>query len=358
MKKSLFALFASAAFMSAAPAFAGGSVLDDAGKLSLSAKTYIDGSIHETTANGVKTKSSAGFNVKRFYTTLKYKADGVWSGRITTDVNNEAKVAGQKRNMQVYLKYAYIQGSFSDAANVRFGVAPTSWIGYEEHLWGHRYVTNVFVDGYKFDDSADYGINFYGKAADGMLEYSVSEINGGGYSNPAPTKGLDFNGRLTIKPIEGLHISGQFRDGYRGTKTFAAGVTAAGTKSSLMQGLVSYGMGHDFRVAIGYVNNKKKTGAVTVKDTGGDVWAWYNFSPAFGVFARYDQKDHTDTAVAGVKGKTTRFLGGFDYHANKHLSISLIADNSKFTDASSSSTVAKGNTGKSTTYGLYSQFKF
>ncbi|MDX8403570.1 MAG: hypothetical protein R8K54_04090, partial [Mariprofundaceae bacterium] len=181
--------------------WAGGVKVDDESRLSIGMKSFINMTSTEVTTTGKRDTTETGLGVDRFYLWLKYKIDDTWSAKITTDVNNEqgrtgsTTTPGLKRNMNVFLKNAYIQGSFRPELNVLIGLAGTAWIPYEEGLWKHRYVTNTFVDGYGYDDSADYGVALKGAFMDGLFEYFVDVVNGGGYSNPNKTDAVDFGAR-------------------------------------------------------------------------------------------------------------------------------------------------------------------
>lgn len=334
--------------LSAGSVNAGGVTVDDEGKLSIGMKSFINMTRTEVKTNGATTAKDTGLGVDRFYLWLKYKIDDTWSAKITTDVNNEqgrTGVPGLKRNMNVFLKNAYIQGSFSPEFNLLVGLAGTPWIPYEESLWKHRYVTNVFVDGYGYDDSADYGVALKGKFMNGLLGYSASIVNGGGYSNPSRTDSIDFSARLTLRPVEGLDISGHYRDGKRGKKTLA---TPNADDNTLWQGLVSYGI-DNARIGGGYINNKVSavTGLET-KNTGFDIWAWYNFMPEFGAFGRYDYKKQTVTANA-VDEKLDRFIVGLEYIYSKSLRFSAVYDHANVDNSGNT----LGTTRKTDKYGLY-----
>ncbi len=86
--------------MLSAPAFAGGITLDSQGKLTMSFKSFIN------------------------ITSLTEKQNGV----------NTNDKTGLQRQMNVFLKYAYLQGDFSRAMRLRLGLASTPWIGYEQKL--------------------------------------------------------------------------------------------------------------------------------------------------------------------------------------------------------------------------------
>ncbi|MFQ5582690.1 MAG: hypothetical protein ACE5F3_08720 [Mariprofundaceae bacterium] len=357
MKKThmIGAMFA-LALLSGPSAWAGGVTVDDEARLTIGMKSFINVTNTEVTTNGVTTATDAGLAVDRFYLWMKYRIDDTWSAKITTDVNNEqgrtgsATTPGLKRNMNVFLKNAYVQGNFRPELNVLLGLAGTPWIPYEEGLWRHRYVTNVFVDGYGYDDSADFGVALKGKFADGLFEYFVDVVNGGGYSNPNKTDAVDFGARLTVHPFEGLDISGHFRDGKRGKKTLA---NPNADDHTLWQGLISYGI-DNARIGGGYIDNKVTTVAGSeTHNTGFDIWAWYNFMPEFGAFGRYDYKKQTVTGN-NVDEKLNRFIVGLEYIYSKVLRFSAVYDYAKADDSANILGVVK----KTTKYGLYSQFVF
>ena len=121
--------------MLSAPAFAGGITLDSQGKLTMSFKSFINITSLTEKQNGVNTNDKTGLAVDRFYVNMGYKINNVWSAHITTDVNNEQpQNTGLQRQMNVFLKYAYLQGDFSRAMRLRLGLASTPWIGYEQKL--------------------------------------------------------------------------------------------------------------------------------------------------------------------------------------------------------------------------------
>ncbi len=352
MKKQLtIGVIAMLAFT--APACAGGiTVVEDGdSKMKIGMKAYINITSSEEETNGVTTDRKQGFAVDRFYLWVSYQIDNIWSATITTDINNEQDRTGNpglKRNMNVFVKNAFIQAKFNPAAIVWIGLAGTPWIPYEEGIWAHRFVTNTYVDGYGYDDSADFGVGLKGKVTDGLFEYHVAAINGGGYSKPNKSDTIDVNGRLTIHPISGMDISGGYRHGDRGTKTF--GVT--GTTSTLAQGLLSYGNDRA-RLTGGYIRNTKEFGAIETINKGFDVHGWVKLTDSFGAFARYDNEKQTVTGNA-VEQKRTRYIGGLDYIYNKIVRFSLAFDQQK---RSNDRNIA-GRTVKTTKFGLYSQVNF
>ncbi|MDX8412222.1 MAG: hypothetical protein R8K46_10205 [Mariprofundaceae bacterium] len=346
----------------ASMATAGGVTVFEDGdkKLTIGGKAFINYTYgnSEKTVGGTTTDNpdSTGLAVDRFYLTTKYYANKTWMGRITMDVNNEQDHSALKRRMNVFLKYAYIEGNFMPEARVRIGLSHTPWIDYEQHLWKHRYVSKVASDHFKFDDSADYGLGLKGKLADGMVQYWLVAVNGGGYSKPNKSEGVDINGRLTLEPVKGLHVSGQYRNGYRGTNT-GAGV---GDRSEFYQAMLTYGMKgvgiDDWRIGANYLDNSKtKYGATTsIDDQLYTVWGWGKMGD-FGAFGRYDHNKNEDVATSATADvKTDHVVVGVETWPVKGLTLSAAWDYTKVKNLAFTS----GDESKSNKVGLYSQYKF
>ena len=341
-------------------AHAGVTVFEDGDqKLSIGGKAFVNftHSNSETTVGGVKQPDPGddnGLAVDRFYLEAKYHANKVWMGRITMDVNNEQgnTTPGLKRNMNVFLKYAYIEGNFMPELQLRLGLSHTPWIDYEQSLWGHRYVSKVASDHFKFDDSSDYGVGLKGKVADGLIHYWATAINGGGYSNPNKTEGIDYNARVTVAPIEGLHVSGQYRYGYRGTKSGAVGNMP--DKSTFYQAMITYGQ-KDWRVGANYLDNSKDLGAsmFDVNDTAYALWGWGRMGD-YGAFGRFDHNKNENAAAVPVDAKTDHVVLGVETYPVKGLTLAVAWDYTKMKNLGNT----VGDEGKSNKFGLYSEYKF
>jgi len=328
-----------ATVLGASSAMAGGITVaeKDDTKLKLSGKAFLG-----FTQNDKAGTKTIGGNVDRFYLQAEYYT-GIWKARITTDVNHESALTGKKDN--IFLKYAFLEGHFSDAVQLRLGLSHTPWIDYEQGLWKHRFVSKTTVDHFGFDSSADAGIGLKGKLADGMVNYWVTATNGSGYGDPAQTGALDFNSRVSFAPIEGLDVSLQYRSGYKGKKTDST-VNIA-DKDVMTQLMASYGTDM-FRIG---ANTIKVSNLKTL--TGDDrsanaLWGWTKFNNEFGAFAKVEQMKYTGTASNG--DKTDHTVVGVDYFADKNVTLTFAYDTSKIT----ASNVAKTNK----EIGLFGQVKF
>jgi len=337
------------ATMAASPAFAS--------DIKFGGKIYADMTQSDVTtagaagAAGVKT-TTRGANLTRSYFSAETNLDDTWSVAFKVDVSNEAKSGLSKAN-SIFLKQAQLTGHFGESFNAKLGIIGTAWVGHEEHMFGHRYISKGFVDTQGLDSSADAGLGVFGKVADGMFHYEVDLVNGAGYGNTTATNGQDFNSRFGIN-VSGLTVDLGLRSGYMGTKTKINNVSTPGTKYVLTQLMVTYGMGHDFRVG-GIVINDKMTPAAGLsgKLTGMDVFAQAKFNDQFGAFATYQTaKISNGIAVKKITGTATekRTVVSVDYQAQKNVLLSLALTNVKDLNG------VAGN--KENVAGLYSQFKF
>jgi len=359
MKKRAFASAAALALTlgMAGHATAGGIVIGDDGtsKLKAEAEVYTDISNHKATAsNGTVTKTNAA-TVSRAYLTLKYTFDDNWMMRVTTDVSGQSNL--NSKNNNIFLKYAYLQGKLmGDQVVLRLGQSHTPWIDHEEHLWAHRYASPVLIDHNGYDASSDLGIGLKGKLAGGLFNYFATITNGAGYSHPLVnnTKGtgsaktrnnaMDFDGVIGSEPIKGLTLDVQYRNGYKGLDKNLAGTA----QKTLVQGMVTYGMGKTFRVGLNYAKEKSHFRNAATADTNQRayaLWGWGKFSDNAGAFGRYEQ---TDFGAAVSKQK--RFLVGVEYFPIKHVILAFVFDKT---------TSLKGAVNaKDQKFGLNSEFKY
>jgi len=354
LKATIKTIAALAVLAYSAPAIAGGVSVYDNGdsKLKLGGKIFSDVTSYKATNGaGAVTKRTKSARISRAYLTTKYYFNSDWMMRITTDVNLDPALT--KKNNNIFLKYAYLEGKlYGKAIVLRAGQSHTPWIDHEEELWGHRYVAPVLIDTNHYDASSDLGLGLKGSLADGMAKYFVTYTSGAGYDHPGRIgNSMDVDSRFGLYPIEGLTLDVQYRNGYRGTKTSPTpGLNGTETKSTLTQVMATYGMEHDYRVGANYAINKKTpTGGVAVKENAFAVWGWANITNGFGVFARYENTK--DDQLAATKIKKTHYAGGVEYSPTKHVTLALALDHTK-------ATLGGLNNGKTDRIGLWTQTKF
>lgn len=120
--------------------------------------------------------------------------------------------------------------------------------------------------------------------------------------------------------------------------------------------MASYGT-HDFRVGANYINSVSKVdGAIanSAKENAMAVWAWGKFTDNLGAFGRYETTKDKLAANAASPQKEKRYVAGLEYFPRKHVSFSLVYDNTKLTNWKN----MLGQTEKKTQVGVYSQVKF
>ena len=352
MRKNLISLAVLAALVAPLAAHA------DAGDTTVGGTMYTDFTTINTQNNGKDVDPNGfGLDVTRAYLIVTHQFDDIWSVNLTTDFNFASYKAASTSTCtpsdptqtctvttttsvttpetQLFVKKAYVQGKFSDMTVLRVGSSDTPWIPYAEGVYGYRFVEKTIIDREGFGQSADWGINLNG--ANGMLNYSVSALNGNGYKNPSRSKTMDFEGRLGLTPIDGLIIGVGFYTGDLGQDTEAneakfAAVPATSTtpavpatpkntasRTNLLVAWKADGLtvGGEYFTAknfsSGLIFNSK-----TDSEDGVSVYGSYDFPGTdFGLYARYDSVKPKKDTESGLKD--TYYNGGFAWKANKNI---------------------------------------
>ena len=138
------------------------------------------------------------FDVDRAYLNFRAKNDDGFSARITTDVRRS-----DEDRLEVVLKYAYLQVALDEGVKLRFGSAPTPFVGFSEKFWGHRFIAQSFVDQEDVLDSADIGVSALGTHADGLISWAASLVNGEGYGQIDVDHDKAIQARFTVDPVHG-----------------------------------------------------------------------------------------------------------------------------------------------------------
>ncbi|HUH30245.1 MAG TPA: porin [Rhodanobacter sp.] len=280
---------------------------------SLSGKMYFDfTNISDKNSDKGKTdKSGFGLDVKRFYLGVNHKFNDVWSANLTTDFSY-ASAIGQT---SLYVKKAYVQGKFDDAAVLRIGSADLPWVPFAENVYGFRYVENTLIDRLKYGTSADWGLHLGGDIGAGKsLNYAVSVINGGGYKNPSRSKGVDVEGRVGFVPFENLVVA---IGGYSGKLGKEVESTVDSNTARRGDLLVAYA-DDTYRLGAEYFTAKNWNNVLSPladKADGYSVWGSVALSDAISLFARYDNASLSKQLDR--KAKDTYYNLGVQYQVTK-----------------------------------------
>ena len=290
--------------------------------------------------------NGTGFDVKRFYLTVDHKFDDVWSANLTTDFNYQSTLS----QTSLFVKKAYVQGTFDPLFAVRFGAADMPWIPYVEKWYGYRFLENTItdrsIDGGRgtvgqapaglgsFGNSADWGIHALGATTgDNAVNYQLSVVNGRGFRNPSRSDGVDVEARFGYQPIEQMVIAVGGYDGKRGNKVQSGAATQNATRGDVLIAYrdKTFGVGGEYFTAKNWDDVLKYNGVVPApvvvrdKAEGYSLFGDYSFAPQWAVFARYDRVDYKYWGVAGPQNKLkdTYYNAGVSYDVLKNLRLAF-----------------------------------
>jgi len=332
---------------------------------SIGGTAFIDFSNIEHKVSGTKqADQGTNFDLKRFYVAIDHKFDDVWSANLTTDVTYD----GTTKASQIFIKKAFLQAKvWDDAFVVRVGSADLPWVPFVEGLYGYRYVENTLIDRTKFGTSADWGAHFFGKFADGLVNYQLSVVNGAGYkADPIGgganrSKDLDVEGRVNLN-WEGFVLG---VGGYSGKlgKDVEGGPTVYHT-ANRFDAIAAYSAG-DIKGGFEYFKANDWNNVLSTTSDSADgygFFASYKFMPEFAVFGRYDYV--TPNQDTNNKLHDNYYNFGVTWSPTKIVDLSLVYkhdDANHGTLSTSNGTIGSTITGASGAYnevGLFTQLKW
>ena len=272
------------------------------GDTALGGLMFVDFTDINTRKNGTDVDPDGyGLDVKRFYFIVNHSFDETWSTTFIADFNLPKFTAtgkdstgatvtstGTAPETQIFVKKAYLQGHFDDAATLRVGSADMPWILYVESFYGYRFVENTLVDRLKFGNTADWGVHFLGQNGAGSANYAVSVVNGGGFRNPSRSKGMDVEGRIGFLPVDGLAIAFGAYNGKLGQDTDATPARHTASREDLMLAWKASGLtvGGEYFSADNFTT---VTSAAADKASGYSLFGSYDLPQGYSVFGRYDR---------------------------------------------------------------------
>ncbi len=322
-----------------------------------SGKTYLDFSNIDQTSNGQTAgKTGTGADIKRLYLSFNHDFDDKWSANATTDFKYDSHAGAT----QLYIKKAYFQYKFSNAAILRAGSSDLPWVPFAEHLYGYRYVENVLIDRLKFGTSADWGLHLKGKLGGKLFQYAVSVVNGNGYKNPSRSRSMDFEGRISTTPIKNLTLGAGYRRGKLGQDTVAQSANNTASRVNLIAAyhFSMANIGIEYFNAHNYSKTAVKTGP-TDKQDGYSVWASVKPMAKMAVFARYDYAKPSKDLHSSLKDQY--YNVGVSYKARKNVDMAVVYKHDKVengTISTSNGSIGGSNEGKYDEIGVWTQVKF
>jgi hypothetical protein len=322
--------------------------------------------------------TGVGFDIKRFYLSADHKFNDIWSADITLDaqfssastttVTTPTGTATALTNQnssggvtEVMVKKLYLEGKFSDALVFHAGSYTTPWAPFVESLYGYRYIEKTTTDRLGFAQTADWGLNATGKLGpNGMVGYSFSIVDGGGYKNPTRTKSPDYEGRVSVVPVKWLTVGAGFYAGHLGQVT-ATNQDFPHNTATRFNGVVGVNIsgvraGVEYFTAKNYktVNNATLSvygtssivtaaGAPPISDKadGESAFASYNFNSQVSVFGRYDHTKLSKDVAPNLKDDY--FNIGVAYKPLKTIDLALVYKNEKVKNGTNSISGADAN---------------
>jgi hypothetical protein len=282
-----------------ATAIAGMSAGALAGETNIGGKMYWDFTSKDIKSNGVKQDGSGfGVDVKRFYVGITHAFDDQWSVNVTTDFN----YVSSDGETQVFIKKAYIQDQFNKNLKLRLGSADMPWIPFAEHVYEYRFLENTIIDRLHYGNSADWGAHVLGSGDNGMFNYQVSAVNGGGYKHPGRSKGMDFEGRVAFK-TNGLTIG---LGGYSGNLGNDQETAPSLHTASRIDFIAGYRQANKFNVGVEYFSADNWKNVTTVASDSADGYSLFGNMTVSGktqVFARYDKTNPSKDLNSNLEDK-------------------------------------------------------
>lgn len=320
---------------------------------SISGKMYFDfTNIDQKNSDSGKTDASGtGFDVKRFYLGVDHKFNDIWSANLTTDFN----YVSSDGETNLFVKKAYVQGKFDQAAVLRIGSADMPWIPFVENEYGYRYVENTLIDRLHYGNSADWGAHLGGTFGDNKtVNYAVSVVNGNGYKNPSRSKGVDVEGRIGFAPFEGMMVAVGGYSGHRGKETENINANHTANRGDV---LVAY-TNKMFRVGAEYFTAKNWNNVLATasdKADGYSAWGSVKVADDVSLFARYDYAKLSKTL--DPSSKDTYYNAGVEYQVTKGFKLAGVWKHEKG-EKSVAAPLAHVQNIKTDEFGVFGEVKF
>lgn len=277
--------------------------------------THYEYVLSEHLKDGTPASDQNAFDVGRVYLNADAKFSDTVRGFTQYEVNLITRDATANT---VFLKQALfeVKDVYPDA-KIMFGLIPSSWRGYEEGIWKHRFVSKILDDIEGLFSSTDRGARLNGKAP--FVEYDLAVINGEGTkaNETKASKYKDLAGKVAVSPfkegpLSGLKVNAYVQDGAFGhdlpRDRRIGGLSYASKRFNVMG--TSYNS-----------KDRKDAASAEEKGRGYSFHGVYNFSDVCWAFGRYDRwdpnKDKNDDA------RSRLFLGmGYKLADGVRLSLS------------------------------------
>lgn len=283
----------------------------------ITGRMYFNASHISQETNGAKVvPTGTGLDIKRFYLGVDHKFNSTYSANLTTDFQYSSAIS----STHLFIKKAYLQAAYSDALTLRIGAADLPWIPFVEDLYGYRYIEQTVTDRTKFGTSSDWGVHALGKLGP-YVSYAVAVLDGAGYKSPLRSKGVDLEGRVSVKYKDFTVGVGGYT-GKLGKET--QGAVNVFHTASRFNAVAAYIHG-PVRVGVEYFTATDWNNVTTVtsdKSEGYSLFGSYQINPKFAAFGRYDHVKPRKTTAPRVEDDY--FNIGLQYEPVRIVDFSLV----------------------------------
>ncbi len=260
---------------------------------------------HTASSDG---ETAPEFENTRAYLGYEYNFSENFYAKVVFDVGNPKDGAGHE--LSAFLKNAYLQYK-KDNLKAYFGMISTTQFKVSEKLWGNRYMMKSYQDEYKFNSSADLGVNVDYKFAD-FISADFSVINGEGYKKIQGDDLLRYGIGTTINPVENV-VARVFID-----------QSGDNVKQKSLATLVAYSNGK--LTLAGEYNHQSNYKMVEGQNQyGTSFYAWYKPKSNWKIFGRYDDLNSEEldgeTLPWNINNDGQLILAGVEYSPVKGVKI-------------------------------------
>jgi hypothetical protein len=312
-RKPLAPVIAAAVGLAAVVPAASAGETDFSGRLYFNL-THIDQTDSEAGETG---KSGFGLDVKRIYLGVEHAFDETWSANLILD----SQYQRDDDLDALFVKKAYLQGRFSEAAVFRAGAADMPWVPLVESYYGFRYVENTLIDRLKFGGSTDWGLHLGGEVGDGAFNYAASVVNGAGYREPDRSDAVDFEARVGFVPIGGMIVA---VGGYSGKLGEDRDTVDTFHTAQRVDALVAYKT-DTLRVGAEYFRASNWGNVLNPESDSADgwsLWASQQVADDVTVFARYDRANLSRDLEPAAED--TYYNAGVEYQVTKDFKLAAV----------------------------------
>ena len=153
------------------------------------------------------------FDMTRAYLNINGQLADRVRFRFTPDIRRvtDGSLAG---SLTVRVKYGFLQldNVLTSGSWVRFGLAQTPWLDFEESVNRYRVQGTMFSEREGLiPGSADFGAGYLSPLPKNFGEYHFGVYNGEGFTQAEANKYKSLQGRLTIRPLPGRGLANYFR---------------------------------------------------------------------------------------------------------------------------------------------------